>query len=340
MEEVLRRAKSRKEAVAIEARRNPERAMTFTLGWELEACGRAYNVPRGVHEGSDGSVGGDGREYKIMSEYVTRPVVALSKLRELTRDPHIAVDKSCGFHVHVGLGTKTIKAAAWAGWFVTLARQVEKAAFEAVPTSRRNNSYCTSLAGLDGSIVKRTYHRSKLSNPSRYFWVNVVEMFRPCGIRTVEIRLMGNTRRYSYQLAWISACHLMARHAWALVFDPSMLAAYSRELSEVFSRIAMERANGTGRAGMTRLAFDLSKQARLRDVERPLSRLKYRELVTVRDVLNEKYNRLKGWSGRQFKYLNDSSYNRRVDRIKAEMKKINDQWRGVSAEMEGLQCAV
>lgn len=197
--------------------RNNEAGLPLiTLGWELEATNRARKHVPGVECGHDGSVHGQSLEYRIKRELVFTPEKSLAALRMLTTDPYLQVDESCGFHVHVGLGRRTRKLHDWAEAFVQLARDTEAEAFSAVPSSRRENGYCRSWKQSPHSIIANQYSASKGANRDRYNWVNPVEIFRPGGIRTVEIRLMGHTKRYTYLLAWVSVCRMMAMSAWAV----------------------------------------------------------------------------------------------------------------------------
>ena len=215
----------------------------FTLGWELEACTKVSssederNVPDYVEECEDGSVNGDGMEYRSSESVINDSAKCLQALKSLLGDDELNVDKSCGFHVHLGLPNKSRKTKQWAAWMVTLGRLVEEAAFAAVPQSRRGNNYCRSFKTQLSSIKDIRYNKNKLSNDTRYYWINVVEMFRENGIKTVEIRLLGNTRRWTYCLAWISACHLMGQAAMRLITDPSGLSREVQKLQETFARI-------------------------------------------------------------------------------------------------------
>lgn len=209
----------------------------FTLGWELEATSRAERKIKGVECGHDGSVDGDALEYRIKREMVYKPEESLRALRELLASQALEVNESCGFHVHIGLGVKSRKLQAWAAHFVTLARLVEKEAFAAVPKSRHGNDYCRSWKEHTGSVISPIYHASKHSNETRYCWINPVEIFRPGGIRTIEVRLMGDSQSYPYLLAWISFCRSMAASAWALTNDPSRLEMEVQELKEVLDTI-------------------------------------------------------------------------------------------------------
>lgn len=203
----------------------------FTFGWELEACRVATGYYPEIAACHDGSVNGDGMEYKIKPEHVRDAPRSLAALRALTMDPHIQTDKSCGFHVHVGIPTASRHADKWAECFVALAREVEEAVFRSVPLTRRENEYCRKWSRSLAGIKEREYHASKYDNsPYRYQWVNIVEMFRRGGIRTVEVRLMGDSKNYLYLMAWSSFCRLMAQSAWRLMSDFSRIRLESEDL--------------------------------------------------------------------------------------------------------------
>jgi len=193
----------------------------FSLGWELEATNRARKVLTGIEVDHDGSVNGEQIEYRVSKKLVFNPRQSLAALRALCSDPYLRTDESCGFHVHVGLGVRSKRIHQWAAAFVTLARHVETEAFAAVPGSRTGSTYCRSWKNSPDSILDEKYPKGKHSCPNRYNWVNPVEIFRPGGIRTIEIRLMGDTHRYLYLLAWISFCRRMAASAWLVSLDIS-----------------------------------------------------------------------------------------------------------------------
>lgn len=235
----------------------------FSLGWELEAIHRAKNRVSGVECGHDGSVGGQALEYKISKECVFDPHKSLAALRALATDPEIQVDRSCGFHVHIGLGKRTRHLKTWAKWFVQLARDVESEAFAAVPVGRRENRYCRSWKGYPESLEVQTFRASKHDNGLRYSWVNPVEIFRPGGIRTIEIRLMGNTKRYSQLLAWTSACRIMAASSWALMFDPSSLEMEREKTRSIFKEIQKCFIDSTSKKLAVACAVNLADRAGL-----------------------------------------------------------------------------
>lgn len=247
----------------------------FTLGWELEACQKACDTPEEVDVHEDGSVNGDGIEYVIKKEHISNIPLSLATLKTICADPDLVVDKSCGFHVHMGLPTKSARSAAWAGWYHTLARMLEKEAFDAVPESRRTNQYCKSLKTDDRPITTKRYWAQKYSNPDRYEWVNVVEMFRRYGIRTVEVRLMGNTHRYTYLLAWVAVCRQMAKSAWILTYDATALELELKTLRFMFDKIKVcllpSQGNGENRVlvsnKLAMMAGLIQTPARIRTME-------------------------------------------------------------------------
>lgn len=209
----------------------------FSLGWELEATKRASRRVLGIECGHDGSVGGEALEYRIKREHVYDPQKSLECLRLLATDPELEVNSSCGFHVHVGLGKRSRLLHEWAQWFVQLAREVEVEAFAAVPLSRRESTYCRSWKREISPIGNLSYNANKMGNRDRYNWVNPVEIFRPGGIRTVEIRLMGNTKRYTYLLSWVAVCRMMAQSSWSLLGDASRLESEKRNIKEALKLI-------------------------------------------------------------------------------------------------------
>ena len=236
----------------------------FSLGWELEAIKRASRHVPGIECGHDGSVGGEALEYRIKKEHVYDPQKSLDCLRMLATDPDIEVNSSCGFHVHIGLGKRSRRLHEWAQWFVQLAREVETEAFQAVPSSRRESSYCRSWKRERSPIGNLSYDRNKMENRDRYNWVNPVEIFRPGGIRTVEIRLMGDTKRYTYLLAWVAVCRLMAQSSWALLSDASRLESEKHNIREALKLVREHFCMpGASKKSTAKMAVYLAAKARL-----------------------------------------------------------------------------
>jgi len=159
-------------------------------------------------------------------------------------------------------GVNVVQKKVWASWMVQLARAIEADAWQAVPESRRLNNYCRPWSALNGAVQTMTYHPVKYHNSAlRYQWVNVVEMFRPGGIGTVEIRLLGNTRRFTYLLGWISACQIMANSAWKLVADPSASVLEIQTVKSAFQSVARDIRPNTDVAVSVAASNTLAMQA-------------------------------------------------------------------------------
>lgn len=197
----------------------------FTLGLEAETPQVSPQAKRIIKQegftlGSDGSIKGlapnpgEVRSGIIPVKYVepfrivneTFVYHKIIQLCECMGD----VNKTCGIHVHIGRKE---------GWvsqvpqWMSFALAVEARMFSMVPKSRGlQNEFCMS--------IKDVYSRDELSQmagegmlgevigPKRYLqkrrcWMNFVEIYRPGGIRTVEIRLLGNTKRANYIMGWV-----------------------------------------------------------------------------------------------------------------------------------------
>lgn len=212
--------------------------VTFSLGWELEANVSAARVPAGVHITSDGSVHGDSTEYVVMPMLVKSIQYVLGLLKQLVHSPRLNTDGSCGFHIHISPQNVPLKKMRqWAMMMQWLAKQVEAEAWLAVPESRQSNSYCKKIELLSPGV---SFASTKYNNPRRYEWVNMVEMFRPSGIRTVEIRLLGNTHRWKYLLAWSTFCLELSRSAWKLLYAPLEIEKEIQHLKASLTFIATE----------------------------------------------------------------------------------------------------
>jgi len=210
----------------------------FSLGWEFEASKASVITPDGVDRGSDGSVNGEGVEYRTKISEVFDPRNSIKKLGDLLSLKRLEVNSSCGFHVHVGLASYpksyTGYPGLWASWNVVLAKEIENDIFAIVPESRRENNTCKKWSGvnLPHGIIKQRYGNSKYDGPQRYYWVNVTEIFRKGGIKTVEIRLMGDTKNYAFLVGWMCFCIIMAKSAYKLIGDPLLLNAQVERLKQ------------------------------------------------------------------------------------------------------------
>lgn len=187
----------------------------FSLGWELEANNEAARYPDGVQKMSDGSVNGDSAEYVVLPSVTKNARFVLGLLKDLVHAPELNTDKSCGYHVHLAPRKTTLaKSREWALACQRLALAIEEKAFKAVPDARQENSYCRKVELLQHGT---RFQSAKYGNDLRYQWLNIVEMFRPGGIRTVEVRLLGNTHRWKYLLAWSTFCLTLGAEAWHLI---------------------------------------------------------------------------------------------------------------------------
>ena len=146
-----------------------------------------------------------------------------------------AVNDTCGLHVHVGRPTSPISRSHWSAdqchaWLVT-GMALESKLYAACPASRQSSKHAKPIrdiyppAKFTSSLVAHPAHPAmpnKYENPLRYCWLNLVETVRPsqnempferqnhrglaAALGTVEIRMMGNTRRFSYVDAWLRLC--------------------------------------------------------------------------------------------------------------------------------------
>jgi hypothetical protein len=213
--------------------------LNFTLGWELEANHVPIRIPTGVDYTGDGSVNGDGAEYVVLPAITKSPRYVLGLLKDLVHAPNLNTDKSCGFHVHVSASNlaSVARMRQWAIATEHLAKEIEDLAFKAVPDSRRGNSYCKRITPITNGT---SFNAHKYSNSRRYHWLNTVEMFRPGGIRTIEVRLLGHTHRWKYLLAWTLFSMELARRGWELANHPFDMITHKLALGEILVQIAKE----------------------------------------------------------------------------------------------------
>lgn len=218
--------------------RRRSKKLNFTLGWELEANHVPTRIPKGINHISDGSVNGDGAEFVVLPAITKSPKYVLGLLKELVHAPKLNTDKSCGYHVHVSASNLTIREMReWAIATEHLAMMIEDAAFKAVPDARQSNSYCRRIRPITNGT---SFHSRKYSNDRRYHWLNTVEMFRPGGIHTLENRLLGNTHRWKYVLAWSLFSMELARRGWELTLKPFDSSEHVNALTEMLQRITVD----------------------------------------------------------------------------------------------------
>lgn len=219
--------------------RQRQTKLNLTLGWELEANHAPMRVPSGIERISDGSVDGDGTEFVVMPAVTKSPRFVLGLLKDLVHAPRLNTNESCGFHVHVSASnlSSIARLRQWAIATEHLALQVEDLAFKAVPSSRMGNSYCRRITPLSHGT---SFPSHKYNNHRRYHWLNIVEMFRPGGIRTIEVRLLGNTHRWKYVLAWSLFSMELARRGWDIANKPFDTAEHVDALGQMLIKIAKE----------------------------------------------------------------------------------------------------
>ena len=174
-----------------------------------------------------------------------------------------AVNRSCGLHIHLGRPTK--ENAAKSKWSPQQVRTMincvglplEDRLFGVMPPSRINNLHCARIKTkyLDKDLsqfypVGRVAPR-KYDNPKRYCWMNCIETTRQGNdptpghasspaLGTIEIRMMGNTRRVEYIWEWTkmwahiaaivaySTPEIVMGHIWGGTFEP-----YITRLSDI-----------------------------------------------------------------------------------------------------------
>lgn len=213
--------------------------LDLTLGWELEANHAPTRIPNGVEHIGDGSVNGEGAEMVVLPAVTKSPRYVLGLLKDVVHAPKLNTDESCGFHVHVSASNiaSLARMRQWAMATEHLALQIEDLAFRAVPDSRKGNTYCKRIIPLENGT---RFEVSKYNNSRRYHWLNIVEMFRPNGIRTIENRLLGHTHRWKYVLAWTLFTMELGRRGWELSNKPFDITGHVSALSDMLLKIAKE----------------------------------------------------------------------------------------------------
>lgn len=220
--------------------RRPTANLKYTLGWELEANRAPHDdrIPDGIAYHEDGSVNGDSAEFVVLPAITRSPRYVMGLLKDLVHKPGLNTDDSCGFHVHVSAAGLTARRMRdWAIATEFLAKKIEDQAFKAVPDSRQGNQYCRPIVPLAHGTE---FFINKYDNGRRYHWLNTVEMFRPGGIRTMEIRLLGHTHRWKYLSAWVLFCMELARRGWLLNQKPFDCGEHVKVLTDILGRIEKE----------------------------------------------------------------------------------------------------
>lgn len=140
------------------------------------------------------------------------------------------VNLSCGLHIHLGRpkgddnGPFGVKSSKWTPaqqrCWVAIGALMEEQLFAVCPDSRKNNRYCRKIKAAFnerelgsfypvGQVTPRKY-----DNEKRYCWLNLIETQRQGRAEsrigrgdgpatgTVEVRMLGNVRRFNYIWAW------------------------------------------------------------------------------------------------------------------------------------------
>ena len=175
------------------------------------------------------------------------------------------VNKTCGLHVHLGRPeSSTSTRSKWeperVRTFLIVCRQLEQKMFELSPSSRQNNRFCKKISEEYNETDLVSYYPmgnvspNKYDNSKRYCWVNLIETRRTgtneSGGRgpatgTLEIRLLGNVRRYDYIWAWTSMWLKMA--AYCAFYPPTLAIAHCTgvTMKRDMELVAQAKSNAT-----------------------------------------------------------------------------------------------
>ena len=158
------------------------------------------------------------------------------------------VSPTCGLHVHLGrpakikegenppFGVKSEWSPQHTRTWLSICAMLEEKLFKLVPESRKNSRHCRQITKIFddnamsafypiGSTVARKYE-----NPQRYCWLNLIETRRRGtssggasgpATGTVEVRMLGNTRRFTYIWHWVQ---LWVKIAALIAYVPPELA--------------------------------------------------------------------------------------------------------------------
>src|SRR5574343_299883 len=152
------------------------------------------------------------------------------------------VNSSCGLHVHLGRPDRTEERSKWnpeqVRTMLTIGTRIEDKLMDLVPESRRRNEFAARISekytedDLCSYYPMGEVHPRKYDNPKRYCWLNLIETARRGtsnqpgrangpATGTIEIRLLGNVRRFNYMWAWTQ---LWCKIGAIVAYCPSSLA--------------------------------------------------------------------------------------------------------------------
>lgn len=184
-------------------------------------------LPRSIGEGGGSEVVTGIMEIQVtMDNEGKRVRLDYGNVREVINDLCACaaeVNTSCGVHLHLGnpdgSGRSVWKPDQIRTWLAVCVLREDKI-FQLVPPSRRNNAHCLPIKARFNDSDLQSYHPlgsvqpRKDENPKRYCWLNLIETGRKGtdprpgrmaseATGTVEIRLLGSTRRADYIWAWV-----------------------------------------------------------------------------------------------------------------------------------------
>lgn len=150
----------------------------------------------------------------------------------------LEVNKSCGVHLHLGKPSGSGVSSRWSRNDVRLmlvvGRWYEEKLFNLCPETRKLNQYCKTIGDsfqtedfVSSSPLGEVNPR-KYSNSKRYCWLNAIETERSGGIGTIEIRMLGNVRRFSYIKSWVELWTKIS--AFVAYADPVSVVAHAQIL--------------------------------------------------------------------------------------------------------------
>lgn len=171
-------------------------------------------------------------QIEVISPILTMHDLPAIKIMLNAISPVCRVDKSCGFHVHVGV--KDFETAQKAGilWFLS-----EDEIIDVFPMYRHNNEYCMRTQ----SLLNRQYF--DIFELGRHSMINPVESFETHG--TVEFRGHSATLNYQKIKKWILFCLSFIRLADSInkeTLNESLHGPYAHQKIGLFDKLDI---NGT-----------------------------------------------------------------------------------------------
>lgn len=196
----------------------------------------------------------DGRNLRVMLE-----TDQAQKVKDLCACA-AEVNRTCGLHIHLGRPRQGVSV--WGPehtrTMLAIGLHLEDTLYALCPASRVQSAYCKPIRAcyrpdeLGSFYPMGTVHPVKYRNPKRYCWLNVIETRRSNSPGTIEIRMLGNVRRYEYVFAWVKLwCKIGAMVAW-LPSSLSMLhCCYSGALADELAAVRQAKARGGAESSET-----------------------------------------------------------------------------------------